>query len=105
MLRGSEVFTDDLIRLRGSAHGLRLPTRQSVLLAGSTRSMILGRGMEYEESRKYAPGDDARTIDWRVTARTGVAHTKVFQEDRQRAVYLVVDMTSRSSVADRVGGV
>ena len=94
MLRGSEVFTDDLIRLRGSAHGLRLPTRQSALLAGSTRSMILGRGMEYEESRKYAPGDDARTIDWRVTARTGIAHTKVFQEDRQRAVYLVVDMTS-----------
>ena len=94
MLCGSEVFTDDLIRLRGSAHGLRLPTRQSALQAGSTRSMILGRGMEYEESRKYAPGDDARTIDWRVTARTGIAHTKVFQEDRQRAVYLVVDMTS-----------
>ena len=94
MLLGTEVTTDQLIGLRAQAHGLSLKVFQSTLSAGNARSMIRGRGMEYEESRKYSIGDDARTIDWRVTARTGTAHTKVFQEDRQRAVRLIVDMTS-----------
>ena len=71
-----------------------LPTLRSSLSAGNTRSMVLGRGMEYEESRQYAASDDVRMIDWRVTAAYwSGAHTKVFREDRQRAVYLVVDMT------------
>ena len=58
--------------------------------------------MEYEESRKYAAGDDARMIDWRVTARTGTAHTKVFREDRQRSVHLLVDMSSTMKFGTRV---
>lgn len=50
-----------------------------------------GRGMEYAESREYAPGDDARHIDWRLTARTGRAHTKLFQSERERLTLIVAD--------------
>lgn len=94
MLRGTHVSTADLIRLRGRTQGLLLPNNPSVYRTSGVRSLILGRGMEYEKSRKYEAGDDVRMIDWRVTARTGTAHTKVFQEDRQKAVYLLVDLTT-----------
>lgn len=47
--------------------------------------------MDYQESRIYQAGDDIRNMDWRVTARTGDAHTKIFQEERERPIYLVVD--------------
>jgi uncharacterized protein (DUF58 family) len=50
--------------------------------------------MEFEEARQYVPGDDVRTIDWRVTARTGTAHTKVFREERERPVHILVDQRS-----------
>ncbi len=50
--------------------------------------------MEFEEARLYAPGDDVRTIDWRVTARTGTAHTKIFREERERPVHILVDQRS-----------
>lgn len=94
MLRGTQVSKQELVRLRGQIQGLVLPYNPAVYRASGFRSLILGRGMEYEKSRKYEAGDDVRMIDWRVTARTGTAHTKVFQEDRQRAIYLIVDVTS-----------
>ncbi len=94
MLRGTYVTTQDLVRLRGRTQGLMLPVNPAVYRTGGFRSKILGRGMEYEKSRRYEAGDDVRMIDWRVTARTGTAHTKVFQEDRQKAVYLIADLTS-----------
>ncbi len=94
MLTGIDVSTEQLVRLQPLAHSLYLPEYLGALLVGETRSAIPGRGMDYEESRKYTPGDDSRMIDWRVTARTGTAHTKVFREDRQRMVYLIVDMSS-----------
>jgi uncharacterized protein (DUF58 family) len=50
-----------------------------------------GRGMEYAESREYANGDDARHIDWRLTARTGRPHTKLFQAERERLTLVVAD--------------
>ena len=55
-------------------------------------SRLRGRGMEYSESRIYLPGDDNRSIDWRVTARTGRVHTKLFHEERDRPVLFVVDL-------------
>lgn len=55
-------------------------------------SRFRGRGMEYDESRIYQQGDDMRHIDWRVTARTGKAHTKVFREERERPLFLCVDI-------------
>ncbi|WP_223668505.1 DUF58 domain-containing protein [Kangiella shandongensis] len=61
-------------------------------LVGGHLSPFKGRGMEFAEVRQYQPGDDIRTIDWRVTARTGKVHTKVFQEERERPVYIVTDL-------------
>lgn len=60
-------------------------------LAGAYRSRFRGRGVDFLESRNYQPGDDIRNMDWRVTARTGRPHTKVFQEERERPVLVVLD--------------
>lgn len=60
-------------------------------LAGAYRSRFRGRGVDFLESRNYQPGDDIRNMDWRVTARTGRAHTKIFQEERERPVLVVLD--------------
>jgi len=59
--------------------------------SGNYVSRFKGRGMEFDEARLYQPGDDIRTIDWRVTARTGKTHTKVFREERERPVFISVD--------------
>lgn len=60
-------------------------------LAGAYRSRFRGRGVDFVESRNYQPGDDIRNMDWRVTARTGKPHTKIFQEERERPVLIVLD--------------
>lgn len=84
----------ELIALRASAQGLDLRARRPALarLQGGHRSAQRGRGLEFEEVRPYAPGDDARSIDWRVTARRGRPHTKLFREDRERPVWLLADL-------------
>lgn len=71
------------------------------LMQGESRSRMRGRGMEFEEARVYAAGDDVRSIDWRVTARTGVAHTKVFREERERPVHILVDQRSNMYFGSR----
>ena len=58
---------------------------------GAYLSALRGRGMEYDESRPYQAGDDIRTLDWLVTARTGKPHTKLFREERERPVIVAVD--------------
>jgi len=60
-------------------------------LGGPYLTKLKGRGMEFAEARPYQPGDDVRHIDWRVTARTGRTHTKLFREERERPVMLVLD--------------
>ncbi|WP_076408799.1 DUF58 domain-containing protein [Shewanella sp. UCD-KL12] len=73
-----------------------LPEKRSkarASLAGHRASLIKGRGMEFAEVRHYQPGDDVRTIDWRVTARTGKAHTKLFVEERERPVLILLDLS------------
>ena len=67
--------------------------RVDSLFAGEFRSAIRGQGMEFEEVRAYVPGDDVRHIDWNVTARTNEPHIKVFREERQTTVLLVVDVS------------
>jgi len=62
--------------------------------AGDIRSAFKGRGMELEEVRAYGFGDDVRDIDWRVTARKGSTYTKVFSEEKDREVYVVLDLSS-----------
>ena len=64
------------------------------VLAGEYESAFKGRGMEFEEVREYAPGDDVRHIDWNVTARTGAPHIKVHREERELTVMLAVDVSS-----------
>lgn len=59
--------------------------------AGAYLSSYKGRGMEFDETRPYVPGDDVRNLDWKVTARTGRTHTKLFREERERPVFIVVD--------------
>jgi uncharacterized protein (DUF58 family) len=81
----------ELVALREAAR-VRAPARRGRFgPAGQAQSPLRGRGMEYAESREYAQGDDARHIDWRVTARTGRAHTKLFQAERERLTLLVAD--------------
>ena len=84
----------ELVALRGPAHGLSLHAHRPALarLQGAHRSAQRGRGLEFEEVRPYAPGDDARNIDWRVTARRGRPHTKLFREERERPVWLLADL-------------
>jgi len=90
---GIHLTAAELIALRPRCHALRLPMRQAAAsaLAGAYRSRFRGRGIDFLESRNYQPGDDIRNMDWRVTARTGKAHTKVFEEERERPVLVVID--------------
>lgn len=84
---------DDLLELRHQAHTLGLASRHQVnsVLCGLYASVFRGQGMNFEEVREYREGDEIRYMDWRVTARTGLCHLKVFREERQRSVLLCVD--------------
>jgi len=90
---GIHLSAAELIALKPRCNALSLPMhRPSVsALAGAYRSRFRGRGVDFVESRNYLPGDDIRNMDWRVTARTGKPHTKIFQEERERPVLVVVD--------------
>ena len=81
--------------IEARARRLRLLARQTVasLRAGGQRSVFRGEGMELDEVREYAPGDDARLIDWNVTSRMGSPYTKVFREERELNLVLVVDVS------------
>ena len=68
------------------------------LLAGSWNSAFKGRGIEFEEVRPYQYGDDVRTIDWNVTARTGRPFVKLFREERELSVMLLVDQSASQSL-------
>jgi len=81
----------ELVALRAVAQGRRPPKRGRHGISGQALSPMRGRGMEYAESREYAIGDDARHIDWRLTARSGKAHTKLFQAERERLTLIVAD--------------
>lgn len=90
-----DIYTNlrSLMRLRYSARGFSYLPRQPVrsLLNGRKRSRLRGRGLDFDELRHYRPGDDIRTMDWRVTNRTGKPHVRVYSEERDRPVMVVVD--------------
>lgn len=69
--------------------------------SGGYLSRFKGRGMEFDEVRCYQPGDDIRSIDWRVTARSGKPHTKLFREERERPVFISVDYRASMFFATR----
>ena len=87
------VNLHQLTLLQHQARGISFLPRQPVhsLLSGRHASRVRGRGLNFEELRQYRAGDDVRTIDWKVTARLRSPHTRVYTEERDRPVLLVVD--------------
>lgn len=91
-----------LIRLSGPARAIALNVlRVNSLQTGAYVSHFKGRGMEFDESRPYQPGDDPRNIDWRVTARSSEAYTKLFREERERPVLIMTDLRSNMHFATK----
>jgi uncharacterized protein (DUF58 family) len=80
-----------LLRAGGASIDLATPRSATRATGSGAPSRQRGRGIEFEEVRAYAPGDDVRTIDWRVSARTGRVHTRLFRAERERPVYLLLD--------------
>ncbi len=99
----TRASVDELIALRQQTRTLNLSRKQAALaqLSGNHASRFRGRGMDYQESRIYQPGDDIRSMDWRVTARTGRPHTKLYQEERERPVVVCVDLNPGMFFASR----
>ena len=92
-MSGAYTTLEELTRLAAPARQISLfrsgPAK--ALMAGGHQSRIRGRGMDFEEFRNYQPGDDIRTIDWRASARTNKTQTRVYREERERPVLLVLD--------------
>ena len=93
---GISIEVEDLVSIRGQLSGLSLANFYSRVSqrSGAREIRLRGRGMEYEESRAYVHGDDVRTMDWRVMARTGEAHSKVFAEEKERRFLIAVDLSA-----------
>ena len=89
------AFTDEhqLTQLRMLAKRLRMASLPQIhgMLAGGHASKQKGRGLDLDQLRQYLPGDDIRSIDWRVTARTQTPHTRVYKEERERPVVIMCD--------------
>lgn len=85
---------DELLQLgyRASRIGLTSRRKVQMIASGDHRSPFRGKGLEFEEVREYVPGDDVRNIDWRVTARTGTPHLKLFTEERKRSIIICTDV-------------
>lgn len=99
----AQVDLAELVGLRGQGIRLRAGNvRTRTPQAGAHTSNLRGRGMDYAESRVYQPGDDSRAIDWRRTARSGRLHTKLFREERERSLLLLVDTHASMHFGTRV---
>ncbi|GAA3098628.1 DUF58 domain-containing protein [Rhizobium viscosum] len=90
---GVYVTTEQLVALEGRARNLTFvqKARSHQQLAGRMQSALRGRGLIFEELRDYLPGDDIRSIDWRVTARTSKPVVRIYGEEKERPAILVVD--------------
>ena len=102
---GISIEVEDLVNIRTQLAGLSLANirRRSSYHPGARDVRLRGRGMEYEESRAYVSGDDVRTMDWRVMARTGEAHTKIFSEEKERRFLLAIDLSASMYFGTRIG--
>lgn len=91
---GCRVDLKQLLQYQRHTQLFNLTPAQTIQskLAGSYLAKSKGRGMEFDEVRHYQTGDDVRTIDWRVTARTGKVHTKLFREEKERPVFILTDL-------------
>jgi uncharacterized protein (DUF58 family) len=94
---GIRVSLDELIEMRHRVREVQLfstPSQRSPLI-GLHHSKLRGRGVDFDQVRVYQAGDDVRTIDWRVTARTQEPHTKLFHEERERPIFIMVEQSRR----------
>lgn len=93
VLAGAYISIDQLLRLRFRPKPQRVLRTSTITgaQAGLRLSKQKGRGIDFAEVRQYQPGDDVRSIDWRVTARKNAPHTKIFREERERPALLFVD--------------
>ncbi|MEB0077548.1 DUF58 domain-containing protein [Pseudomonas sp. CCI3.2] len=94
---GIRVSLDELIEMRHRVREVQLfstPSQRSPLI-GLHHSKLRGRGVDFDQVRVYQAGDDVRTIDWRVTARTQEPHTKLFHEERERPIFILVEQSRR----------
>ena len=94
---GIHIALGELIDMRHKVHEVPLfstPARRSPLI-GLHHSKLRGRGVDFDQVRVYQPGDDVRTIDWRVTARTQEPHTKLFHEERERPIFIIAEQSQR----------
>ena len=97
-----EVNLKMLLKLSAAAENLNLHYSEiKSQQSGGYLSRSKGRGMEFDEVRPYQPGDDIRSIDWRVTARSGKTHTKLYREERERPVFISVDYRAAMQFATR----
>jgi uncharacterized protein (DUF58 family) len=82
--------------LESKVRHIQIYSRKAVLemLAGEYRSSFKGMGIEFEDVREYQHGDDVRSIDWNVTARTGRPHVKTFMEERELTLYFLIDVSA-----------
>jgi uncharacterized protein (DUF58 family) len=94
---GIRISLADLIEMRHRVREVQLfstPSQRSPLI-GLHHSKLRGRGVDFDQVRVYQAGDDVRTIDWRVTARTQEPHTKLFHEERERPIFIMVEQSRR----------
>ncbi len=102
MASPAQVTVSELIALNSGVKALRKrPQSPKAVQSGGYTSVLKGRGMEFDESRIYQPGDEIRNMDWRVTARTGKPHTKLFREERERPIFVWVDYRAPMFFATR----
>jgi uncharacterized protein (DUF58 family) len=103
MNSATQVTTKALVQQQVHAKNLSLSGRKkaSSAISGLHDSRFRGRGMDYQESRVYQAGDDIRNMDWLVTARTGTAHTKLFQEERERPIHVIIDTNTSMAFGTR----
>jgi uncharacterized protein (DUF58 family) len=101
--KGVRVSLDELIAMRLRASRIKRPAaRVAGSHAATHASRFRGRGVDYVESRVYQPGDDLRQMDWRLTARSGKPHTKLFQEEREQSILLLIDHNPSMRFGTRV---
>ena len=100
----TRVALDELIALAAFAHGASLARsrRSPALRSGNSASRWRGRGVDFRESRIYQAGDEIRHMDWRVTARSGKPHTKLFEEEREQGLLLAMDLNPGMRFGTRV---
>jgi uncharacterized protein (DUF58 family) len=94
---GIRITLSELIEMRHRVREVQLfstPSQRSPLI-GLHHSKLRGRGVDFDQVRVYQAGDDVRTIDWRVTARTQEPHTKLFHEERERPIFIMVEQSCR----------